>query len=185
MNVITPGPKATWHPFALITCTTFDYKLAMERALSAASKKQKLGFKQSRPLPRLNKDDIPSNDRVKQAIIGYFNAALEKADKKGWMLSEAGIKQAMTSLNPTLVTSKRPFSVYWEFLEPTSNLAFLKFQWGKNPFAGFDFQNRIPNPVVRTAAAADKAYAVSHGRTWNGEAQAKWETLDKDSQSYW
>ena len=80
---------------------------------------------------------------------------------------------------------RKPFTVSWDFLDPTSNLCFLRFWWGTNPFKDFDFTDPIPNPQVRRAAASNAGYGEKKDRVWNGAAQERWATVDKDSQHYW
>ena len=101
------------------------------------------------------------------------------------MLSEEEIKRAMEQMVVTQVTSRKPFTVSWDFLDPTSNLCFLRFWWGTNPFKDFDFTDPIPNPQVRRAAASNVGYGEKKDRVWNGAAQERWATVDKDSQHYW
>ena len=41
-------------------------------------------------------------------------------------------------------TRKKPFGIYFEFVDPANNLTIMKFVPGTNPFTGFDFQAEIP-----------------------------------------
>ena len=63
-----------------------------------------------------------------------------------------------TSLFITRKTSKNPFRVFFEFVDPSNNVTFMKYIPNSNPFAGFDFKLDIPNPANREKAQTDEAY---------------------------
>ena len=50
---------------------------------------------------------------------------------------------------------------------------------GRNPFASFSFAEKIPNPVTRALAVANKEYAVSYKRrTYQGVDMEDWQTRE-------
>ena len=58
----------------------------------------------------------------------------------------------------TRKTSKNPFRVFFEFVDPSNNVTFMKFIPNSDPFTGFDFKQDIPNPANRDKAKTDEAY---------------------------
>ena len=65
--------------------------------------------------------------------------------------------------------------MFYEFLEPTSNICFFHYYPGRNPFASFDFSESIPNPGTRALADANREYAVSYKRrTFQGVEMEAW-----------
>ena len=69
-----------------------------------------------------------------------------------------------TSLFITRKTSKNPFRVFFEFVDPSNNVTFMKYIPNSNPFAGFDFKQDIPNPANRDKAQTDEAYKYRYKR---------------------
>ena len=85
--------------------------------------------------------------------------------KGNWCLTDEGRKLAISTLRVSKRHAKSPtFSLFYEFLEPTSNICFFHYYPGRNPFASFDFTENIPNPVTRALAGANKEYAESYKR---------------------
>ena len=59
-------------------------------------------------------------------------------------------------------TENKPFKIFWEFLCPTSNVAFIKFTPDKKNFEFYDFAEAIPNPDIRAKANTDAAYTKNY-----------------------
>ena len=98
-------------------------------------------------------------------IIGYFESTLTDQGKGDWCLTDEGRKLALSTLRVSKKHSKSPtFSLYFEFLDPMSNICFMNYYPGRNPFSSFTFTENIPNPITRALAAANKEYAVSYKR---------------------
>ena len=62
------------------------------------------------------------------------------------------------SLYVTRKTTKSPFSIYFEFRDPTNNLTLMRYMSRDNPFDRFDFTEEIPNPGTRQKALSDAVY---------------------------
>ena len=112
----------------------------------------------------------------RKEIIGYFEPTLVDQGKKDWCLSDEGRKLAIATLRISKRHAKSPtFSLFYEFLEPTSNICFLHYYTGRNSFAAFDFSDSIPNPVTRALAVANREYTVSYKRrTFQGAEMEAW-----------
>ena len=83
--------------------------------------------------------------------------------KGEWCLTDEGRKLALATLRVRKKFAKSPtFSLFFEFLDPTSNIAFMHYYPGRNPFSSFSFTEKIPNPITRGQAVANKEYAVSY-----------------------
>ena len=53
---------------------------------------------------------------------------------------------------------KKPFVIFFEFVDPSDNRTIMKFVPGTDPFSGFDFQAEIPNPYTRQVATTNADY---------------------------
>ena len=87
---------------------------------------------------------------------------------------------AISTLRVSKRHAKSPtFSLFFEFLDPTSNICFIQYYPGRNLFATFDFGENILNPITRAQAAANKEYAVSFKRrTFQAADMEDWRTKD-------
>ena len=104
-------------------------------------------------------------DDVRREIIGYFESTLVDQGKGNWCLTDEGRKLALSTLMVSKRHAKSPtFSLFFEFLDPTSNICFIHYYPGRNPVASFDFAENIPNPVTRAQAIANKEYSVRYKR---------------------
>ena len=182
VEVIQPNKGATkqFSPFALLNFATAGFKYQAEGELSRARKGGKTKITCNRPIPKFDNNDLRSDDDIRKEILAFFDATLKAQGKIDWCLDDAGRKLALSTLRITKRHARAPaFSVYYEFLDPTSNVFFLHFYPGHNPFGAFDFKDPIPNPVTRTMAEANKEYAVSYTRRgFKGEEHPVWTTKD-------
>jgi hypothetical protein len=53
-----------------------------------------------------------------------------------------------TSLFISRKTSKNPFSIFFEFRDPTNNLTLTRYLPDNNPFERFDFEKDIPTQAL-------------------------------------
>ena len=68
--------------------------------------------------------------------------------------------EEINNMPVTIKTKQRPFATYYEYLCPTNNTTFMPYVPNTNPFLDYAFQESIPNPTTRTAAASDPKYKV-------------------------
>ena len=173
-EVIQPNKNAKqFSPFCILNFATQGFNYQAEGELSRARKGGKTSMTCTRPTPKFDLNDLKNEEDIRKEIIGYFESTLVDQGKKDWC---EGRKLALATLRISKRHDKSPtFSLFYEFLEPTSNVCFLHYYPGRNPFATFDFTDPIPNPVTRALAAANKEYAVSYTR-WNfkGEEMEAW-----------
>ena len=73
--------------------------------------------------------------------------------KKKWQIYPGDV-----SLYITRKTTKNPFSIYFEFRDPTNNLTLMRYMSNCNPFERFNFREEIPNPGTRQKAKSDEVY---------------------------
>ena len=107
--------------------------------------------------------NVPSYKEVSNLILSLYQQKLSKdisqleKTEKG-KLQEKWQVDSENTLFITRKTSKNPFKVFFEFVDPTNNVTFMRFSKGSNPFAGFDFLEAIPNPANRDKAKTDEVY---------------------------
>ena len=68
--------------------------------------------------------------------------------------------EEINNMPVTIKTKQRPFATYYEYLCPTNNTTFMPYVPNTNPFLDYAFQETIPNPTTRLAAANDPKYRM-------------------------
>jgi hypothetical protein len=115
--------------------------------------------------------NIPPLDSIRRMIVGFYQQKLSADVEKVKSAGDATKAKEMEEThglgeNFDLIcmkaTENKPFRIFWEFLCPTSNVAFIKFTPGRTPFEFYDFAVPIPNPDVRAMASTDAAYARNY-----------------------
>ena len=107
--------------------------------------------------------NVPSYKDISNKILSLYQqklakdaAHLDTTEKK--ILMKKWQVDSETTLFISRKTSNNPFKVFFEFVDPTNNVTFMRYSHGTNPFAGFDFLKDIPNPATREKARTDEAY---------------------------
>jgi hypothetical protein len=177
MFIVDPKPGTTQGVLAIITFALSDSVFVFEKAMASARKTDKTspGFCEATTTRYTPMDDPASNvpplDNIRRMVVGYYqqklNADIEKVRNAG-NNNKADEMEANHGLGDKFdliclkATENKPFKIYWEFLCPTSNVAFIKFTPGKSPFESYDFTAAIPNPDVRAMANTDAAYGKNY-----------------------
>ena len=68
--------------------------------------------------------------------------------------------EEIENLQVSVKTKNRPFTVFYEFLDPSNGTTFCQYDLKSDPFAGHDFTNPIPNPLTRKHAQSDPSYKL-------------------------
>ena len=146
-EVIQPNPGAKqFSPICILNFSTQGFEYQAEWELSRARKAGRTKLSCTRPTPKFDLNDVKKEDDVCREIIGYFEVTLFDQGKGDWCLTDEGRKLAISTRRLSKRHTKSPtFSLFYEFLEPTSNICFLHYYLGRNPFASFDFTANIPN----------------------------------------
>jgi hypothetical protein len=175
--IVDPKPNTTQSVLAIITFALSDDVFTFERfmAIARKAKKDGGGYCEATTTRYTPFDDpasnIPPLDSIRRMIIGFYKQKLSAdvdkvrnsgGDTKSKEMDETHDLGENFDLICMKATENKPFRIFWEFLCPTSNVAFIKFTPGKTPFEFYDFAAAIPNPDVRAMASTDAAYAKSY-----------------------
>jgi hypothetical protein len=109
--------------------------------------------------------NIPNfNEMSNRILLMYENELKDQLTK----ITDPGEKDAIEkkwtihipdiSLYITRKTTKKTFSIYFEFRDPTNNLTLMRYMSNCNPFERFNFREEIPNPGTIQKAISDAVY---------------------------
>ena len=84
-------------------------------------------------------------------------------------MSSEGTEKAAKDLKVYKKDTKKNPSVFYEFFDPTSHCAWVHYWIGHNPFANFDFKQKVPNPHTMDQAKQTKELGKVYGRRFPGE----------------
>ena len=109
--------------------------------------------------------NIPNfNEMSNRILLMYENELKDQLTKitdpveKDTITKKWGLHPPDISLYITRKTTKNPFSIYFEFRDPTNNLTLMRYMSNCNPFERFNFREEIPNPGTRQKAMSDEVY---------------------------
>ena len=114
--------------------------------------------------------NVPSFKDISRDILLHYTKKLEqdtkhlKAAEQTWLRLKWDSQPGNKSLFISRKTSKNPFRVFFEFVDPSNNVTFMRYVPGNSPFTLFDFKEDIPNPANRDKARTDEAYKFRYKR---------------------
>ena len=168
-NVFIIDPKAgsKQTASAILTASLESDKFKIEQLIAASRKVDSSNPSSQRftgnDHPCLN---IPKFQDLASHILNYYVRELESqvakiqdAERKKLIDLKWRLDIDKTSLFIDRKTSKNPFTIFFEFRDPTNNLTLMRYIPENNPFERFDFQQDIPNPGTRQKALSDAVYA--------------------------
>ena len=179
IDLILPNPKSGKKPFpplAILKFNSKSFRDSFERDFKAHRHMSCLV--PTRANLELPPNSIASDDDIKRDIIEQFERTLDSQEKSSWKFTAEGRKSAMKGITITKKHSFKPRLIYVEFPDFTSNLSWLRYLHGVNPFHDFDFKLPVPNPTVRQESKNNKAYPKKREFKLQDGSCRKWETHD-------
>ena len=115
----------------------------------------------SRPAPQTTSSDrdMPDEYDIKLRIGMLYNQKINEVRRHNPGIEYEPLnQQEIEAINVKLKTKRKPFGMYWEFLFHSNNTTFMAYTQDTNPFAHYDFTNKIANPLTRKQANTDPHY---------------------------
>ena len=117
----------------------------------------------SRPTPpRTPSDrDMPDIKDIRSRLGMMFNNKIAQTKLTNPEITSSELKpEEIENLQVSVKTKSRPFTVFYEFLDPSNGTTFCHYDLKSDPFAVHDFTNPIPNPLTRKHAQSDPSYKL-------------------------
>ena len=162
-QIITPKTNTRqFEPLAIITFSDPNNKYQFEKSFANFRRKHpNLKITTSRPAPQVTSSDrdMPEEYDIKLRIGMLYNQKINEARRHNPGIEYEPLnQQEIEAINVKLKTKRKPFGMYWEFLCPSNNTTFMAYTQDTNPFAHYDFTNKIANPLTRRQANTDPHY---------------------------
>ena len=182
---IIPPKTAKQSPVGMLTFAVDGMKYTFEREFAVKKRNKETPLQCQRPQPQYHPSSLPKDDEIRRNILKHFNDTLTDQGFGAWCLSSEGTEKAAKDLKVYKKDTKKNPSVFYEFFDPTSHCAWVHYWIGHNPFANFDFKEKVPNPHTRDQAKQTKELGKVYGRRFPGGEDDKWHTLDKEGGKWW